>query len=170
MAEQVKNAGLAVASLILGIASFVCVGIFAAVPAVICGHMAKTKIREAGGALAGDGMALAGLILGYVNIGLSVILIPVYLGLMLPAVAKARDAARGSVCINNLRLISHAKEAAAIKNNLQDGAQVTPADVNSYIDGGFDKLKCPQGGTYTLNPVGKAPECSVPGHKYDTGE
>jgi hypothetical protein len=38
---------------------------------VILGHIARRQIRETGEN--GDGMALAGLILGYVGIGLSVI-------------------------------------------------------------------------------------------------
>ncbi len=44
-----------------------------AIAAVILGHLAKKEIRESGGRLSGDGMALAGLILGYVQIGLVVL-------------------------------------------------------------------------------------------------
>jgi hypothetical protein len=55
--------GLALAALICGIAQFA-VGV-TFIPAIICGHLARRQIRRTGEA--GDGMALAGLILGYVG-------------------------------------------------------------------------------------------------------
>src|SRR5258708_36402643 len=55
--------GLAIAALVCGIAQFA-VGV-TFIPAIICGHMARRQIRETGEG--GDGMALAGLILGYVG-------------------------------------------------------------------------------------------------------
>ena len=61
--------GLALAALICGIAQFA-VGV-TFIPAIICGHLARRQIRQTGEA--GDGMALAGLILGYVG-GVLVIL------------------------------------------------------------------------------------------------
>jgi len=71
--------GLAIASMVCGI---VCILIcyFAAIlgiPAVICGHMALSQIRNAGIPVAGRGMAIAGLILGYLGIlfSLSVVVI-----------------------------------------------------------------------------------------------
>lgn len=68
------NSGLAIASLVLGIVSFLCcMGALTAIPGVITGHMARGEIRRSGGRLGGDGMALTGLILGYVTIALSVI-------------------------------------------------------------------------------------------------
>jgi uncharacterized protein DUF4190 len=55
--------GLAIAALVCGIATFV-VGL-TFVPAIICGHLARRQIRRTGER--GDGMALGGLILGYVG-------------------------------------------------------------------------------------------------------
>ena len=59
--QQGQTCGLATASLILGICSFVCL-FFCSIPAIITGHMARSRIRKSTAALAGDGMALAGLI------------------------------------------------------------------------------------------------------------
>jgi hypothetical protein len=57
--------------------SFISVRIaFTAIPAVICGHIARLKTRKSGGALCGKGIAAAGLILGYVMLVLSVSYIP----------------------------------------------------------------------------------------------
>jgi Domain of unknown function (DUF4190) len=44
--------------------------LLAAIPAVVLGHMARRQIRQTGEA--GDGMALAGLILGYIGLVLSI--------------------------------------------------------------------------------------------------
>lgn len=70
------QSGLAVASLACGIGSltllFTCfVGILAAIPAVICGHLALSRIRDAYPPLAGRGMAIAGLITGYLTIAIT---------------------------------------------------------------------------------------------------
>lgn len=66
------TSGLALASLILGICSAVFC-ILTGIPAVVCGHLARTEIRRAGGRLTGDGMAIAGLVLGYCSVGLLVL-------------------------------------------------------------------------------------------------
>jgi Domain of unknown function (DUF1707)/Domain of unknown function (DUF4190) len=58
--------GLAIGALVCGIIEFFTLGI-AAIPAVILGHAARSQIRRTGER--GDGMALTGLILGYLAIG-----------------------------------------------------------------------------------------------------
>ena len=63
-----RTSAHAIWSLVLGILSFLCFGFFAGIPAVICGHVARSNIRKSQGALTGGGMALAGLILGYVGL------------------------------------------------------------------------------------------------------
>jgi hypothetical protein len=70
--------GLALAALICGVAQFV-VGV-TFIPAIICGHLARRQIRQTGEA--GDGMALAGLILGYVGGVLALLVIVVFLFLV----------------------------------------------------------------------------------------
>lgn len=72
----VVNNGNAIASLVCGIASivmmFTCfVGILAGVPAVVCGHLALKQINESLVPMAGRGMAIAGLITGYITVGLT---------------------------------------------------------------------------------------------------
>jgi hypothetical protein len=62
------NNGFAVASLVLGILG--CLGI-AAILAVVFGFIARSQIRKSG--QAGDGMAVAGIVLGFVWIALSII-------------------------------------------------------------------------------------------------
>lgn len=69
-ANQPTNT-LAVVSLVLGIASYFVVPVVGAIAAVITGHIARGQIRQTGEG--GAGMALAGLILGYVHLALVVI-------------------------------------------------------------------------------------------------
>lgn len=66
----VPNSGLAIASMVCGIAGYLTcyfVGILG-IPAVICGHMAISQINNSPLPVAGRGMAIAGLILGYLGI------------------------------------------------------------------------------------------------------
>jgi hypothetical protein len=76
--------GLALAALICGVAQFV-VGV-TFIPAIICGHLARRQIRQTGEA--GDGMALAGLILGYVG-GVLVILVLLLLAFVMVRVSSS---------------------------------------------------------------------------------
>jgi uncharacterized membrane protein len=56
---------MAIASLVLGVAEFFTVGL-TAVPAVICGHIARRQMRQT--AERGEGLATGGLVLGYMAI------------------------------------------------------------------------------------------------------
>lgn len=80
----------------------------------------------------------------------------------IPAIARGRTAAQQNSCINNLRQIDAAKEQWALAENKNDGAPVDQAGIAEYIRGGIPT--CPQGGTYTLGPIGTNPTCSHPGH------
>jgi hypothetical protein len=61
-----RTNGLAVASLVLGILWIYWVG---SVLALIFGYVAKKQIDESGGTQGGRGMAVAGIVLGWVGIG-----------------------------------------------------------------------------------------------------
>ena len=63
---------LAITSMICGIAQFM-FGPLATIPAVVCGHMARRQIRRTGEQ--GAGMALAGLILGWIGVGFTALLV-----------------------------------------------------------------------------------------------
>jgi Domain of unknown function (DUF1707)/Domain of unknown function (DUF4190) len=56
---------MAIASMVLGVAEFFTVGL-TAIPAVVCGHIARRQIRQT--AERGDGLATSGLVLGYMAI------------------------------------------------------------------------------------------------------
>ena len=62
-----RTSGLAVASLICGIVSLLFCQIIGAVPGLICGHMALSQINSSPLPMSGRGLAIAGLVLGYVQ-------------------------------------------------------------------------------------------------------
>jgi hypothetical protein len=159
---QKKTAGIAITSLVLGILGLVCFGPFAAIPAVICGHVAKSRIRKSAGQLEGEGLALAGLILGYISIGLMVVLLPLYAAIAIPAFVKAREATQMNVCVNNMRIIDGAIDQWAIENDKSRGTSVNPADLTKYFKA-QTLPSCPAGGTYTFSLVGDETECSKHG-------
>lgn len=76
------TAPTAIWSLVLAIVSFFCGWLFTAIPAVICGYVARSKIRKSGGALGGKGIATAGLILGYIALVLGVMGIPLLVSMI----------------------------------------------------------------------------------------
>jgi hypothetical protein len=73
---------VAIWSLILAVLSFTCGWLFTAIPAVVCGHIARAKIRKSGGALGGRGIATAGLIFGYIALVLGIIGIPLLVSMI----------------------------------------------------------------------------------------
>lgn len=74
-AEPEPTNGKAVASLVLGI---LWLGGLGSIAAIVLGHIARTEIRQHGGS--GGGLALAGVILGYVGLALLVVNLVLYIG------------------------------------------------------------------------------------------
>jgi hypothetical protein len=71
-----RTSSLAVVSLIFGILAWLppLLPVVGALIAVVCGHSARAEIRRAPpGSIDGEGMALAGLILGWIQIGLGIL-------------------------------------------------------------------------------------------------
>jgi hypothetical protein len=63
-----KTSGLAIASLVTGLCFWCC-----AVPgivAIVLGHLALESIEDSGGAKSGRGMAIAGIVLGWVGVAI----------------------------------------------------------------------------------------------------
>jgi hypothetical protein len=58
----------AIVSLVFGILSWMLLPFVGAVVAVIAGHMARGEIRRANGAMDGDGLAVGGLVLGWLHL------------------------------------------------------------------------------------------------------
>jgi prepilin-type N-terminal cleavage/methylation domain-containing protein len=85
-------------------------------------------------------------------------LIGILLMLAVPNFVTSRARARQRTCITNLRKLNAAKEQLAMEKGLSDGALVVSTDLAP------DYVKqypfCPEGGVYTLNPIGTDISCS----------
>ena len=78
VAPVAKTNGLAIASLACGLAQFA-FGPLATIPAIMCGYMARSQIKRTGEQ--GAGLALAGLILGWVAVILGIVVIVIGLAI-----------------------------------------------------------------------------------------
>ena len=161
---QPKTSALAIWSLVLGILSLFCLTIFAAIPGVICGHKALSKIKRSDGSLSGKGLAIAGLITGYLGIAWAIIFIPLMVAIAVPNFVKARNVAMQNACINNLREIEVAKSQWALEKNKTGGDVPTAADLTPYLANGKFPM-CLGGGTYTIGAVSNLPACSISGQQ-----
>jgi len=100
------TSGKALASLIAGI--FGLLFFLPAIPAIILGHMSRSEIRNSNGRLQGNGMATAGLVMGYGAFAL----IPFFLiiaAIAIPNLLRARIAANEASAVGSLRAINVAE-------------------------------------------------------------
>ncbi|WP_460753550.1 DUF4190 domain-containing protein [Myceligenerans cantabricum] len=86
MGQPYPKNSLGVWAMVLGIVSIVMCGFFAGIPAVVVGAKARRAVRE--GEADNDGMALAGVITGWIGTGLSVLLIVFYVVVFSLAVSQ----------------------------------------------------------------------------------
>ena len=113
----------AMVSLVFGILSvpgaLACVGLPAAVPAIVCGHLARRQIRQSKGHVGGRGIALAGLITGYAGLLISLAMFGfcAYWGYHGYKIAAAYSEARHDDCGSRLQQVCLACDCYADDNN-----------------------------------------------------
>lgn len=152
---RIEKSTEATASLVFGIASFVVLlGPLAAIPAIICGHIAIRRIKRARGPLKGEGLAIGGLVLGYLNMVFLV-------GLTLQMVNHMRTQPIKD-CFKNLAVIEGCKIQLVTDYGLPEGSEVTPALWLKYET--KRPFVCPSGGRYNLGRIGEPASCSIEEH------
>lgn len=67
-----KSNGFAIASMVLGIIWIYWIG---SILALVFGYIARGQIRRSQGTQSGDGMAIAGIVLGWIGVGILLLLI-----------------------------------------------------------------------------------------------
>lgn len=103
-----KTSGMAIASLVLGVLGFCGV---TAVVGLILGIVALLKINRSQGRLTGNGFAIAGIcVSGFMLL----FAIPILAGLLLPALAKAKERAQTINCVNNVKQLALAARMYAV--------------------------------------------------------
>ncbi len=81
-----------------------------------------------------------------------------------PSFRVARETARTNSCLNNLRIISQAKNQLALADGLGDEDVPTSAQISPYLkfaDSSTGLPAEPLGGTYSINEINIKPTCSV---------
>ena len=104
-------------SLICGLLSITLVPLLAAIPAIICGHLARGSIRKSAGRLTGDGMAVAGLVLGYCCVGFFLLMVPILAGIALPVFSQVQLKGKESMSLSNAQLIGVGCKLYAVDHN-----------------------------------------------------
>ncbi len=133
-----KSLGMATASMILGIISFIGVP-FCGLAALITGIISTSKISNSHGLFVGKGQAITGIIFGC----WSILRIPIMLGILLPVWSAAREKARVFSCTSNLKQINLAAVMYASDND--DYLPVSMKSIQQYL-GDDTVLKCPNDG------------------------
>jgi type IV pilus assembly protein PilA len=98
------TSGKAIASLICGVFFFV---LPSSIAAVVLGHLSLSEIKKSAGRIQGQGLAIAGLVLGYM--GLAVIPIAIIAAIAIPNLLRARIAANEASALSALRVITTAE-------------------------------------------------------------
>ena len=81
-----SNSVWAIVSLIAGVLAWLGIFGLGGLAAVITGHIAKNEIKKSAGSLSGDGLATAGLVLGYLNLALALVGICFFVLIMVGAI------------------------------------------------------------------------------------
>ena len=68
-----QTSPLAITSLVFGLLGFLLLPVIGSLVAIVTGHLARSEIRRTPQRFEGDGLAVAGLALGYVAIGLGLL-------------------------------------------------------------------------------------------------
>jgi prepilin-type processing-associated H-X9-DG protein len=122
-----RRAGLAIASLVLGIVGF-CTGGIAGIVGVILGIVALVKASHEQQVDRGRGFAIGGIVTGAVSLLSSLIVFPLMIAILLPSLSVARETAKQAVCAANLRAV----EAALLEYVEEHGQE--PPNLTALID------------------------------------
>lgn len=139
-----ETSGKAIGSLVCGILFFFPPS---AVLAVVMGHLSMSDIRRSAGRLGGQGMAIAGLVLGYA--GLAVVPILIIAAIAIPNLLRSRMAANEASMVASLRTYNTALAEYATQCPKQ-GYPPSP----EYVElDGSRPVTCPQvQGSLTNSP------------------
>ena len=145
-----KTEPLSIWSLVLGILSLAGCSFLAGIPAVICGHVGLGRIKR-DPSLDGKGIAVAGLITGYISVLVLPFIIAIFAALAIPAIVQAKERAKEVQMLSHMRQIHLAMQQAEAdgksSGKFASKSQVEKILVeNNYIAAGdlkrlqFDKI------------------------------
>lgn len=119
----IPTSQLAIWSLVAGVSGFMC--LFTGPIGVVLGFMARSRIKRSDGKLAGNGLALAGIITGALSLLLSLVGIALVLPMMKLQQRQAFQRAHTINCVNNVKQLS-----LAVRIYAGDNEDVFPPGTN----------------------------------------
>ncbi|HEX4423874.1 MAG TPA: DUF4190 domain-containing protein [Terriglobales bacterium] len=147
-----KTNGTSIASLIFGCFAFL---FPSAILAIIFGHLSISEIRKSGGRLQGKGIAITGLVFGYLGIAM-IPLILIIAAIAIPNLLRARISANESSAITSIRTLAAAEHTYA-SGHLSTGYACFLSDLKDRID---PKLTTGQNHGYAFQVYGCTPDSS----------
>jgi hypothetical protein len=117
-----QSHGLAITSFVLGLLSMFCAGVFTGIPAVICGHLARGRAKRAPAQYGGAGFALAGLIMGYGSVLVTIAAVALIWGMVLQlskGMSTMKPKAQSIQCVTHMKQIGLACRIWSNDNNDQ---------------------------------------------------
>jgi len=158
-----RTSGAAIAALVLGAIGPCTIGL-TALAGIVVGIVALIRIGRSKGQLTGKGLAITGLCLS----GLVLLVLPIALGLLLPALARGNfQQHRTATCVQHIQNVALALRLAAEANDGKFPAAANWCEAALPNLQGADLLKCPQrsslrcGFAYNRNVAGRTTS-SVP--------
>jgi type IV pilus assembly protein PilA len=100
--------------------------------AVVLGHLSLSEIRKSAGRLTGQGLAIAGLVLGYAGIAFIPIVL-ILAAIAIPNLLRARIAANESAAAGSIRTINSAQVSYAASHP-ESGFTCSMSDLTDLID------------------------------------
>ncbi|MFT5121768.1 MAG: hypothetical protein ACI9TH_003303 [Kiritimatiellia bacterium] len=131
-----ETSGKATGSLIAGIIGVLCIPVIPGIVAVVLGHMALSQIKRSNGRLGGGGLAVGGLVTGYIGVllGLTIVL-GIGTAIFIPAMQGSRMTAKKTVSLSNIHQLLVASQLYSDEH--EDTLPGDLTDLDPYLGGGF---------------------------------
>lgn len=95
-----------------------------------------------------------------VEIMIVVAIIALLAAIAIPSFMKSRQDSRRTACVNNLRLLYHAKQQlATAAQSMVESYVPSMSELNPYFNGQGTPI-CREGGSYSINEITNNPTCS----------
>jgi hypothetical protein len=134
-----QTSGKAIASLVLGFFSFFPL---TAIIGVILGHLSLSDIRKSAGRLGGKGLAIAGLVMGYLGLA-AIPFILIIAAIAIPNLLRARMAANEASAVSGIRILDAAEVGYSVAHpdrgfscSLEDLAETAGANIDRGLASG----------------------------------
>ena len=155
--QQQDTNGAAIAALVSGILGLTLFFGIASIPALICGYIARNQIRQSQGRQGGAGMAMAGIILGWIGVIISLLMIVLLLAGVVALFGFAASGELEDVVEEGTTFVAQ----GSLADTTEEEAQCT--GIERYPDQGADHIDLGESHEpYNSSPPTSGPHAAVP--------